>query len=231
MFDPVSVTLLLIIFGLVAGTGITAVGPGGVLATAGLFLFTSLSPAAVAGTAIVTHVATGSLAASAYFHSGQLREPYTRRTALFGLLLGLFLLVIAVLVWLRHRGARLEDPFHPRHATVLLLTMGVVIAIASGLFGVGGPLLTVPLLVIIGTPMLAALAAAQVQSIVISSVGAIGYLSQGSIDWTLAAVVGIPELCGVVIGWKIARRVPARQLRTAMIITLLAVIPFLVLRR
>ena len=48
----------LVAFGLVAGIGITAVGPGGVLVTVGLFVLTDLSPAAVAGTAIVTHVAT-----------------------------------------------------------------------------------------------------------------------------------------------------------------------------
>jgi hypothetical protein len=41
----------LIAFGLVAGIGITAVGPGGVLVTVGLFVLTDLSPAAVAGTA------------------------------------------------------------------------------------------------------------------------------------------------------------------------------------
>jgi uncharacterized membrane protein YfcA len=219
MNEPVSVLVLLACFGLVAGIGITAVGPGGILATVGLFLLTGLSPATVAGTAIVTHLATGSVGTLAYFHSGQLREPNTRRTALvlagtavvgtpvgvllnflvpagvFGFMLAIFVTFVAALVWHRQRGAEPEEQHHPRHALTLLVGGGLAVAVAGGVFGVGGPLLTVPLLVALGTPMLSALAAAQVQSVIISSVGTLGYLSQGSIDWPLALVVGIPELC------------------------------------
>lgn len=251
--DPTIALVLLACFGLVAGIGITAVGPGGVLATVGLFLFTGLSPAAVAGTAIVTHIATGLLGTLAYVRSGQLREANTRRTALvlaaaaiagtpvgvlinvviptglFGILLASFVVLVAALVWHRQRGDASGEPHHPRHGTTLLVVGGLVVAVASGMFGVGGPLLTVPLLVAIGTPMLPALAAAQVQSIVIASIGTIGYLSQGSIDWPLALLVGVPELCGVLIGWKIAHTVPTSYLKRGMIIALLAVAPFLVL--
>jgi uncharacterized membrane protein YfcA len=74
--------ILLAILGLVGGVGITAIGPGGVLPTVGLFALTSLSPSGVAGTAIVTHVATGGLATAAYTRSGQLRERQTRRLAI-----------------------------------------------------------------------------------------------------------------------------------------------------
>lgn len=254
MNDPMMALAFLAAFGLVAGIGITAVGPGGVFATVGLFLFTGLPPATVAGTAIVTHVATGSLGTLAYARSGQLREANTRRTALvlagtavvgtpvgvrtnlvvsaglFGILLAVFVVFVAALVWHRQRGDRPDEQRHPRHAMALLVGGGLVVSIVSGMFGVGGPLLTVPLLVAVGTPMLPALAAAQVQSIVISSVGALGYFVHGSIDWPLAAVVGIPELLGVLIGWKIARTVPARQLKRIMIIALLAAAPFLALR-
>ena len=72
----------LAVISLVGGIGITAVGPGGVLPTIGLFALTGLSPAQVAGTAIVTHIATGTLGTMAYTRSGQLREHDTRRIAL-----------------------------------------------------------------------------------------------------------------------------------------------------
>ncbi len=253
MNDPMIALVLLGCFGLVAGIGITAVGPGGVLATVGLFLFTGLSPATVAGTAIITNIAAGVLGTLVYARSGQLREPNTQRTAvvlagtgvvgtpagvlinsvlpagLFGILLALFVTFIAALVWLRQRGGRPAAQDHHRHAMTLLIGGGLVVAVASGMFGVGGPLLTVPLLVAIGTPMLSALAAAQVQSIVIATVGSLGYLSQDAIDWGLAVVVGVPELFGVLIGWKLAHLVPARHLTRAMIVALLAVAPFLAL--
>ncbi|WP_217999856.1 sulfite exporter TauE/SafE family protein, partial [Actinomadura formosensis] len=121
----------LMLLALAAGVGITAVGPGGVLITVGLFTFTALPPAQVAGTAIVTNVATGLLGTAVYTRSGQLREPGTRRTAallaggavvgtplgvllnglvtgrMFGVLLGIFLALVAVLVlWRRPPGAR-----------------------------------------------------------------------------------------------------------------------------
>lgn len=84
--------LLLGLFGFVGGVGISAIGPGGVLPTIGLFALTSLSPAEVAGTAIVTHIATGAVGAAAYTRSGQLRQPHTRRTALILVALGVPLL-------------------------------------------------------------------------------------------------------------------------------------------
>ncbi|MFC7752508.1 sulfite exporter TauE/SafE family protein [Tsukamurella soli] len=214
-------------FGLAAGIGITAVGPGGVLATVALFLLGGLSPAGVAGTAIVTHVATGAVGSLAYRRSGQLHNAETRRTArllavfavvgtpigiavnqvaphwLFGVLLAVFAVVVAFLSWFRSRREA-EAEHERRHPLGLLLAIGLGVAIAGGMFGVGGPLLTVPLLVAAGSPVLSALAAAQVQSIAIAGIGAVGYAARGDIDWRLALVVGVPELLGAVVGWRIA---------------------------
>lgn len=250
--------VLLALFGLIGGIGITAVGPGGVLPTIGMFLLTGLSPAGVAGTAIVTHVATGALGTAAYTRSGQLREPATRRVAAilsvaavvgtpvgvlcntlvdgraFGILLAGAVTVTGVLVWVRqHRtattAARGADEPPVRVPTATVAVLGLVVAAASGLFGVGGPMLSVPLLLLCGLPVLSSLAAAQVQSVVIATAGAAGYLLHGSIDWPLAALVGLPELAGVLIGWKIAHAVPARRLAYVLAGTLLALAPYLAL--
>ncbi len=246
--------LMLAGFGLVAGIGITAVGPGGVLVTIGLFLASSLSPAEVAGTAIVTHLATGGLGSFVYHRSGQLRHPGTRRVALmlaltaaagtpvgvfinsvapgwlFGVLLAVFLVVVAALVWFRSPRTAVEEA-HPHHRSTLVIGMGLVIAIVSGMFGVGGPLLTVPILVLAGTPTLSALGAAQVQSVVVAGVGTVSYLSRGAIDWRLALLVGVPELCGVFTGWKIAHAVQPAILKRAMIVALLVSAGLVVIHR
>lgn len=249
----VPVLALLAVLGLVGGVGITAFGPGGVLVTIGLFAFTDLPASAVAGTAIVTHIGTGLLGSAAYLHSGQLRERLTRRTAgilcasalagtplgvlvntaishrSFGALLGVFVAVVAVLVWYReYRPGTRRDSEHASLPVLAVLGFGV--AVASGLFGVGGPLLTVPLLVVLGVPLLASLAAAQVQSVVIAAVGTAGYLADGSISWSLAVLVGVPELVGVLIGWKIAHALPTRTLKYALVCVLLALAPYLALR-
>lgn len=245
--------IALALCGLAAGIGITAVGPGGVLATIALFAFTDLPPAAVAGTAIVTHVATGMLGTAAYARSGHLGRPLARRTALalcatavvgtplgvlvnslvsgqlFGILLGAFSALVAALVWVRDRRSSTPPDHHPRHPLALLCALGLGVAVASGLFGLGGPMLTVPLLVALGVPPLPALAAAQAQSVVIASVGTVGYLAQGTIDWPLAALVGVPELCGVLIGWKLARTLPTHRLKQALVVALIALAPYLAL--
>lgn len=248
----VPVLVLLAVVGLVCGIGITALGPGGVLATIGLYALTGLTPPQVAGTAIVTNIAAGLLGAVVYTKSGQLRDPQTRRTAVllaavavvgtplgvlinsaisgrvFGLLLGAFVAGTAVLVWYRDRRAPAVDtPAQP--GTMVVLAVGFGVATAAGMFGIGGPMLTVPLLVALRVPVLGALAAAQAQSVVIGSVGTIGYLSQGAIDWPLAALVGVPALVGAFLGWVIARALPTRALKYALLVSLLAVAPYLAL--
>lgn len=243
--------MLLGLFGLAGGVGITALGPGGVVPTIGLFALTTLSPAEVAGTAIVTHIATGALATAAYTRSGQLRDPETRRTALilastavlgtpvgvlintvvskrvFGLVLGVFVAVVAALVWYRERHRPTATPAHP--PVRLVAGLGLAVSTASGIVGIGGPMLTVPLLVALGVPVLESLASAQAQSIAIASVGTLGYLASDAINWPLAALVGIPELAGVLLGWKIAHSLPTRSLTYALIITLFALAPYLAL--
>jgi hypothetical protein len=269
--EPPLVLALLALIGLAGGVGITAVGPGGVLPTIGMFLLTGLTPVGVAGTAIVTHVATGALGTAAYARSGQLRQPETRRVAAilaaaavvgtplgvlcnsvvsgrgFGLLLSVAVAVTGVLVWVReHRvtaglgtvsegggsgaviGGTIEDT-PARLSPFVVGSVGLVVSAGAGLFGLGGPMLSVPLLVICGLPVLPALAAAQAQSVVIAGIGTAGYLLHGAIDWSMAALVGIPELAGVLIGWRIAHAVPARQLKYALAAILVALAPYLAL--
>lgn len=245
-----SILALLALFGLAGGIGITAIGPGGVLPTIGLFALTGLGPAQVAGTAIVTHIATGALGTAAYTRSGQLRDPATRRTAgvlagaalvatpigvvvntvvsaqVFGLLLAVFAVTVAVLLWCRRRAV-LREHAHP--GVLVVAATGFVVAVAAGIVGVGGPMLTVPLLVVLGVPVLEALAAAQAQSVVIAGAGTVGYLVHGTIDWPLAVLIGVPELVGVVVGWRIAHAVPTHKLTYALVAALIVVAPYLAL--
>jgi uncharacterized protein len=249
----------LLLISLVAGVGISAVGPGGVFMTIGLYAFTPLSPALVAGTAIVTHVGTGLVGTAAYLRSGQFRRRATRRiaailcaTALlgvpagiwinthvsrhgFGSLLGVLTAAIGVLVLYRQwRGggeaARTEaGATRPSLPDVTAALIGSCVAAAGALFGIGGPMLCVPLLVAAGVPMLPALAAAQAQSVVGSGLGTVGYAVQGAIDWPMAVFIAIPQMLGVVVGWRIAHAVPARALAFVLAAALIGLAPYLAL--
>jgi uncharacterized membrane protein YfcA len=251
--SPASI-ILLIVISLIGGIGITAIGPGGVLVTIALFALTDLSPAEVAGTAIVTHIGTGIVGTLAYARSGQLREAGTRRLALvlsavavigtplgvwintrvssrqFGIMLALLIMVVGVSIVVRDRQAmRLADGGHGGPTGVLPQAgIGGAVAVASGLFGIGGPMISVPIMVIAGYPMLAALAAAQVQSIVVAGSGALTYASQDAISWPLVFLTGVPELFGVWLGWKVAHSVPTRPLKYALAATLILLGPVLI---
>jgi uncharacterized membrane protein YfcA len=253
--------ILLALFGFAGGVGTTALGPGGVLVTIGLFLLSGLPPAAISGTAIAANVGSATLGTAAFARSGQLRGRDTWRMAAvliaaavvgtpvgvvvnaqvsggaFGILLGACVGAIGVLVYVRNRrsepGAGREGaPAAAATAVMpparLVAPVGLAVAIVSGLFGLGGQLLSVPLLISIGAPMLAALGAAQAQSIVIAGVGTIGYAIRGAIAWPLVIVVGVPLLAGALAGWRIAHAVPTERLRSLLAIVLIVAAAYLI---
>ncbi|MGO3326842.1 sulfite exporter TauE/SafE family protein [Gordonia sp. (in: high G+C Gram-positive bacteria)] len=242
----------LMVLGLLGGIGITALGPGGVLPTVGLFTLTGLSAPVVAGTAILTHVATGLAGSAAFVKSGQLRLAHTRRTALllaaaaavgtpvgvvinayvservFGIVLAILVTAAAALIWVRDRHDGGEGAGHHPPTTVII-GLGLAVAVLSGIIGIGGPMLAVPALIACGVPVLESLAASQVQSIVIAVVGSVGYATQGNVDWVLAVLIGVPELAGVFVGWRIAHALPTRVLKIMLVVALLALAPYLAL--
>jgi hypothetical protein len=251
--------VLLGLFGFAGGVGTTALGPGGVLVTIGLFALSGMPPAAISGTAIATNVGSATLGTGAFLRSGQLRDSDTQRMAAaliaaavigtplgvlvnahvsggaFGILLGVCVAVIGALLFVRERRRRAALAARPApEAEVapsarIVAPVGLVVAVVSGLFGLGGQLLSVPLLISIGAPMLSALGAAQAQSIVIAGVGTIGYALRGAIAWPLVLVVGVPLLAGAFAGWKLVQVIPTERLRSLLAGTLIAVGAYLII--
>lgn len=252
-FSPGLETLLVII-SFLSGIGITAIGPGGIFLTIALFSLTALTPAQVAGTASATFIAAGVLGTVVYARSGELKDESTIRLAMilsvtaiagallgawlnprvsegpFGALLGVVVLGVGgVMVYQGIRG--LEPRFTVSADTpggrALLAALGFTIGVAGGLLGVGGPVLAVPALIVVGVPMLFAVAAAQAQSVLLSGFATLGYLAQGAVVWPLAFLLVVPLLAGAVVGWRIAHRIDPRRLRIALGLVLLGVGPYL----
>lgn len=265
---PFEIALLLVVIGLFAGIGITAIGPGGIFSTVALFLLTPLSPAEVVGTASATFVAAGLIGSAVYVHSDEFELQYTREVtvgmslasiggafvgtrlnlfvseAIFSWLLAVFVTGIGLLIIgkeldttyqlldsFRPRGHKAGPILGPETARWMQVTIAVVIGfgigVVGGLLGVGGPVLAVPILVVLGVPMLLALAIAQVQSVFVSGMATAGYLAIGAVSWPIAGLVGIPQLVGVVIGWRIAHLVPAQRLRLLLGCVLIGITPVL----
>ncbi len=151
---------------------------------------------------------------------------------IFGMLLGGFVLLTGLIIVIRQRmGLTTVEGFdlESTRGGFAMVGIGLLVGLPGGLLGVRGPVLAVPLLVVLGVPMLSGVALAQVQSIFISAFATFGYALQGAIDWKLAILVGTPLLIGTVSGWWLARRINPERLKLVLALVLLALGAYLLL--
>lgn len=118
----------------------------------------------------------------------------------------------------------------PGAQRVLLGCIGATAGFGSGLTGVGGPALSVPLMVLFGFPALTSIGTSQVIQIIAATSGTLGNLRYGQIDFKIAAVVTLLEIAGVFIGVRIVHAVNADILRRFVAILCIGVGIFLVAR-
>jgi uncharacterized membrane protein YfcA len=96
---------------------------------------------------------------------------------------------------------------------VRLLLIGLVAGFFSALFGVGGGIVIVPLLVLLAAyPQREATGTSLAAIGVIALVGAIAYGVRGEVDVAYAALVGVPAAAGAVAGAALQQRLPVRTL-------------------
>jgi uncharacterized protein len=97
-----------------------------------------------------------------------------------------------------------------------LVTIGLVAGFFSALFGVGGGIVIVPLLLVLAhfgerNAMATSLGAIGITALA----GTIRYAFHGDVEWGYAALVGIPAAFGAVAGTTLQQRVPRRALALA----------------
>jgi uncharacterized protein len=120
----------------------------------------------------------------------------------------------------------------PSHATIKLAAIGTLAGIFSGLFGVGGGTVIVPLLIFwfgygerlaTGTSLAA-----------IVLIGLLGAVAQGGIYGNVHVLTGlllaIPAVLGVVMGTAIQQRIPQRAVSLLFAVLLVAVAIELILK-
>jgi len=112
---------------------------------------------------------------------------------------------------------------HPRAQNFLLLALGAIAGFGSGLTGVGGPALSVPLMVLCGFPALTSIGTSQVIQIVAAVSGTLANLKYGTIDYGVAATVTLLEIAGVFAGARIVHAINADLLRKFVAVLCVAV--------
>ena len=94
-----------------------------------------------------------------------------------------------------------------------LVLIGVVAGFFSALFGVGGGILIVPLLILAAAYAERAAAATSLAAIGITALaGAVAYAALGRVHVTEAAAIGLPAAVGALAGTTLQQRVPRRAL-------------------
>ena len=96
--------------------------------------------------------------------------------------------------------AALAMPGDARQRWLILAAIGSVTGFCSGLAGIGGQVLSVPLMVLCGYPVLTAIGVGQALQTVGALSGSLANLQYASIDFGLAAFIDVFEIAGVLVG-------------------------------
>ncbi|WP_437601005.1 sulfite exporter TauE/SafE family protein [Sorangium sp. So ce590] len=136
-------------------------------------------------------------------------------------LLMIFLLatVVAAVAMLGKRPPLPLDPggSRPRgQSMAVLATGGLLVGGLTGLVGLGGGFAIVPLLVVVvRTPMRAAIGTSILVIAMNTLAGLAGHLPHPSIEWRIATYLAVAECAGSVAGARLSTRVSAEALRRA----------------
>jgi len=228
-------TALLAAIALLVGFFIGAVGVGGILMVAALALLGSNGIHQATATALFSFVFTGILGTWLFQIRGsidwRMAVPVCAGAVVFSYLgaminskidaHALALIIAAIIIFAgayvllpKRPGARQLDGKSAAQQ-FLLLGVGAASGFGSGLSGAGGPLFSVPIMLVLGFAPLPAIGASQVLQIISAVSGTVGNLHYGSVDFLTAAWITVLELAGVVAGTRAAHAVSVTVLRRA----------------
>lgn len=240
----------LLVASLGAGVLIGTVGVGGILLIPALAFFAHLPIQEAMATALFTFVLTGLMGVYQYQRRGSIDwrmtlpvcvgavisgflgarlNAYVNARVLGFLLYGVILFSgLYTLYASRYLSARGINKQMAGQGGLLFI--GLVVGFISGLTGVGGPVVSVPLMVILGFPPLTTIATSQVLQIPAAVSGTIGNLIYGHINFKIAAWAGLLEIIGVYTGAHLAHRANVKQLRLLVAVVCILVGGGLILR-
>ncbi|MDY0258251.1 MAG: sulfite exporter TauE/SafE family protein [Desulfovibrio sp.] len=240
--------ILLALVAILVGALIGTVGVGGILLIPALNELANLPIQVAMGTALFSFIFTGVLGTWLYQRHGSIDWGITVPVCLGALLSGyvgalcngyatprlleilLGSVIIFAGVYALLPACKKSAEHHPRRRLPLLLGIGALVGFGSGLTGVGGPVLSVPLMVILGFAPLTAIATSQVIQITAALSGTLGNVSNGAINFTVAAWVTVLELVGVILGAGMAHTVSTATLKKTVSVVCILVGGFILTR-
>lgn len=228
-------SLLLFAASALVGLSIGAVGIGGILLIPALIALAGLNPHQASATALFTFIFTGILGTLLFQRRGSIDWRQTTLVcagalvfsyagARFNAMVDDLTLIRAIALLVMFAGAYVFAPVRGtqpapgaqavgRHRVWQLLAIGALAGLGSGFSGAGGPLFSVPLMVIAGFAPLSAIGTSQVLQVFSAAAGTLAHLQVGQIHWPVVAWITAGELIGVIAGARLAHAVSAIALR------------------
>ena len=98
-------------------------------------------------------------------------------------------------------------------SAIAVVGIGIAAGVFAALFGVGGGIVVVPILVmLLGFPPKTAVSMSLVAIAITAGFGAIVYTVLGRVHWDDAALIGLPAVLGGLIGTGLQSRMSSRAL-------------------
>jgi uncharacterized membrane protein YfcA len=229
--------LCLFMISTMIGVLIGSVGLGGFFLPPALMAFADITVHQSMATSLFTFIFTG-IAGSIYFHKRRsinwaLVRPICFGAALTGFAgawvgskLSTSMLSVALAIVIMAAGlytlasdgekSSVLSCRNEKRQWMVLASIGAVTGFISGLTGIGGPALSVPLMVFFGFSIMTSIATGQVLQIVGALSGTIANLKYGTIDYGLATFISVSEIFGVLLGAYIIHRIEIRLIKKLM---------------
>lgn len=238
-------SILLILIGAGAGILGSLVGIGGGIIISPILALIGLTPPQVAGTSLIAVSSTSTSSVIAYARLRRIKYDiaikmaiFSSPGAIFGAILSMkiapldFKLLFAILlfstgIYLLLRSYILREHKLKTNSVwikVLFYTCALAAGIISSLFGIGGGVIFVPLLVLInGMNMTSAVPTAQLALMSTSLIGTITHVILGNPEYSLALFLSIGSFVGAQIGSNLLARFKDSTLAKIFAILLIAV--------
>lgn len=232
---------------LLTGTLIGCVGIGGVLLAPLLVLFAGQELSHAMAIASFSFLFTGVTGTLSYAKHRSIDWDLTRRlalaivpTAALGALVNTRLngsvltLVLAALTLFagvnvlaqRRRDRPARQGLSPRQT----LLIGSGVGFGSALTGTGGPVLLMPVLMILRLPVLSALGASQLIQLPLALSASLSFWLLGNLNVSLGVAIGVVQAVGALLGSSLAHKVDQNTLRLGVAIMLVVTALYLLAR-
>ena len=193
---------MMIVVGFIVGFLVGGTGIGGIILIPALVYLAGLSSHVAMGTTLFTFIFTTILSSYLYIRLGHVDWKATIPICVGGLL---FSYVGAAV------KAGMAEGRSSRFWTLLVVGSGV--GFIAGLTGAGGPVLSVPIMIVLGFPPLVSIAAGQVYSVPVAISGTIANIQNSAIDFHVGLWLIVVQMAGILAGVYVANRMDTSRLR------------------